>query len=145
MGNAMTSKELSAWVMALSAVVISGWVAWEASRGLPASVSEAAWKVLWAIGASIVLNIIAVIIGTIAVSIARREEMKDERADERDRAINDRSMRNAYFVLSIGLLGVLFWQAFGLDAVLAPYALFGISMLAGLSFAVSQIVYYRIS
>ena len=41
--------------------------------------------------------------------------------------------------------GVIVWQALGLSAELVPYALFGISMLAGATFAASQIVYYRIS
>ena len=142
----MTNKELSAWVMVLSSMVISGWVAWEAMNGgMAADVPAAAWKMLWAIFYSILFNIIAVIIGVIVVSVVQREEMKDERADERDRLINGKAMRNAYFVLSIGVLGVLFWQAFGLDAVLGPYALFGISMLAGVAFAISQIVYYRVS
>jgi hypothetical protein len=98
---------------------------------------------LWAIGWSIGLNIVAVIIGVIAVSIVQREEVKDERADERDRLINGKAMRNAYFVLSLGVLGVLIWQALGLDAALGPYALFAMSMLAGVVFAASQIVYYR--
>jgi hypothetical protein len=39
----MTQKELEAWVMVLSAIVISGWVAWDATRnGVPADVSGAA-------------------------------------------------------------------------------------------------------
>lgn len=142
----MTTKEISAWVMVLSAVVISGWVAWDASaNGVAPSLSAAAWKMLWAIGYSIGFNIVAVIVGVIAVSIVQREEVKDERADERDKLINGKAMRNAYFVLSIGVLLVLIWQAFGLQAELGPYALFGISMLAGVTLAVSQIVYYRVS
>ena len=59
--------------------------------------------------------------------------------------IGSRAMRNGYFVLSIGVLGVLVWQGLGLSAELGPYALFGISMLAGGIYALSQLVYYRIS
>ena len=81
----------------------------------------------------------------IAVSIVQREEVKDERADESYRLINGNAMSNSYLVLSIGVLLVLIWQALGLEAVLGPYVLFGISMLAGVTFAVSQIVYYRVS
>lgn len=132
-------------VMVLSAIVISAWVAWEAvAFGVPASPSEAAGKMLWAIGYSILFNIVAVIVGVIVMSIAQREEVRDERADERDRVINSHAMRNAYFVLSIGVLVVLFAQAFGLVPQLAPYGLFAVSMLAGAVFAVSQLVYYRV-
>lgn len=143
----LTQKELEAWVMVIGAIVISGWVAWDAlSKGVPADLSAAAWNMLWAIGYSILFNIIAVIVGHIvAAIITGGKEISDERADERDRLINGKAMRNGYFVLSIGVLGVLIWQALGLPAELGPYALFGISMLAGATFATSQLVYYRIN
>lgn len=141
----MTVKEIQSWVMVLGAIVISGWVAWDAvNGGVPASLSEAAWKMLWAVGYVIVFNIFAVIVGVILVSIVRREEVRDEATDERDRLVSSKAMRNGYFVLSIGVVGVLVWQALGLPAELGPYALYGVSMLAGGVFAASQIVYYRI-
>lgn len=143
----MTQKELEAGVMVLSVVVISGWVAWDAMRGaVPAELPEAAWKMVWAIGYSIVFNIVAVIVGHIVFAIVTGgREISDEKTDERDRLINGKAMRNGYFVLSIGVLGVLVWQGLGLPATLGPYALFGISMLAGGTYALSQLVYYRIS
>src|SRR5690606_5455028 len=57
--------------------------------------------------------------------------------------VASKAMRNGYFVLSVGVAAVLLWQALGLPAELGPYALFGISMLAGGIFAASQVVYYR--
>lgn len=142
----MTQKELEALVMVVGAVVISGWVAWDATRGgVPAEVAGAAWKMVWAIGYSILFNIVAVIVGHILFAVlSGGSKISDERADERDRLINGKAMRNAYFVLSIGVLGTLIWQGLGLPAVLGPYALFGIAMLAGGTFAMSQLVYYRI-
>lgn len=142
----MTQKELEAGVMVLSAIVISAWVAWDAVQGgVPAELSGAAWKMVWAVGYSILFNIVAVILGHILVAIVTRGgEVSDERADERDRLINGKAMRNGYFVLSIGVLGVLIWQGLGLPATLGPYALFGISMLAGGTYALSQLIYYRI-
>ena len=143
----MTQKELEAWVMVLSVFVISGWVWLDATRsGVPADVSGAAWKMVWAVGYSILFNIVAVIVGHIVFAIfTGGKQITDERADERDRLINGKAMRNGYFVLSIGVLGVLIWQGLGLPAQLGPYALFGISMLAGGTFAASQILYYRIN
>jgi hypothetical protein len=143
----MTQKELEAWVMVLSAIVISGWVAWDATRnGVPADVSGAAWKMVWAIGYTIVFNIIAVIVGHIVFAIfTGGKEIPDEKTDERDRLINSKGMRNGYFVLSIGVLGLLIWQGLGLPPELGPYALFGVSMLAGAVYAASQVLYYRIN
>lgn len=147
MGTGMTQKELEAWVMVLSAVVISGWIYWDAMRGgVPADVAAAAWKMVWAIGYVIVFNIAAVIVGHIVFAIVTGgKQITDEKTDERDRLINGKAMRNGYFVLSIGVFGVLIWQGLGLPPELGPYALFGISMLAGGIFAASQVLYYRIS
>lgn len=89
-------------------------------------------------------NIIAVIIGVIVVTIVQREEVRDERADERDHLVNAQAMRNAYFVLSVGVALIIVGQAAGLEPVILPYLLFGISMLAGGIFALSQAIYYRI-
>jgi hypothetical protein len=143
----MTQKELEAGVMVLSTVVISGWVWWDATRGgVPGELSAAAWQMVWAVGYSIVFNIIAVIVGHIAFAIVTGgKEISDEKTDERDRLIDSKAMRNGYFVLSVGVLGVLIWQGLGLPAVLGPYALFGISMLAGSTYALSQLIYYRIN
>lgn len=143
----MTQKVLEAWVMVLSAIVISVWIWWDAtSNGLPADLSAAAWKMLWAIVSVIVFNIVAMIVGNILFAVVTLgKTIPDEKADERDRLINSKGMRNGYFVLSIGVVGMLIWQAFGLPAVLGPYGLFGISMLAGATYAASQLVYYRIN
>ena len=143
----MTQRELEAWVMVLGAIVISGWVWWDSSRnGVPGDLSGAAWKMVWAVGYTIVFNIIAMIVGNILFAIVTGgRELADEKADERDRLINSKAMRNGYFVMSIGVLGVLIWQGLGLPPTLGPYALFGICMLAGAIYAASQLVYYRIN
>ena len=141
----MTFKEWNAVIMIAVSAVVAVWVAFEAITNPAVGLAAIAGRLVWAIVINIVLNIAAIIVMSIVVSIARREEFKDERADERDRLINAKSMMAGYFVLSIGVLLVLIWQAFGLAANHAPYALFGISMLAGGAFAVSQIVQYRLS
>lgn len=142
----MSHKEISAWVMVLSAVVISAWVGLGlVNDGVAGTAQEGAVRMAWAIGYTVALNIVAVIIGVIVVSIVRREEVRDERADERDRMVSARAMGNGYFVLSIGIAGVLIAQALGIADVWVPYLLFGVSMLAGGIFAATQVVLYRIS
>jgi len=142
----MSMKEISAAVMVLSAIVISAWVGNDLlSNGPAGETSAAAWEMLWAIGYVIVLNIVATIVGVILVSIAQRREVKDEATDERDRLINGKAMFAGYFVMSVGVLGVLVWQALGLAPNWVPYALFGVSMLAGGLYAAFQLVLYRMS
>lgn len=142
----MSHKEINAWVMAASAVLISAWVVFGiASDGLAPTAQQAAISMVWAIGCTILFNVVAVVVSVVAVTIVQREELRDERADERDHLVTARAMRNAYFVLSSGVGVILVGLALGLEMVTLPYLLFGISMLAGGIFALSQAVYYRVS
>jgi heme/copper-type cytochrome/quinol oxidase subunit 2 len=141
----MTYKELNAGVMIVSGAGVAAWVAWEAMTAAAPDVVSVAWRLLYAIGLTILINIVLMILATILVSIARRRELMDERADERDRAINDRSMRNSYFALSIGGLGVIVALALGQSSIFAAYALFAVLLIGGLIDPVSRLVYYRIS
>ena len=140
----MSYKELEAGVMVVSSIGVAAWVAWRAVVEPVGDVESVAWRLLYAIGFTILINIALMIVASIAVSIARREELKDERADERDRSISDRSMRNSYFVVSIGGLAVIIGLAMGFDASAAAYALFGALLLGGVADPISRLVYYRI-
>lgn len=140
----MTFKEWNAVIMIATSAIIAAWVVFESLSNPAVGLAAVAGRLVWAIGLSILLNILLVIGMAIAVSIARREEFKDERADERDRAVNDRSMRNGYFVASITGLVCLVVLAAGADPALAIYTLFGGLMLAGVADAASRLVYYRL-
>lgn len=140
----MSFKQWTAVVQIVTAIVVGVWLYNDAGGVLPASIEDAAERTLWAMGIVIVLNIVLSIVMAIAVSIARREEMKDERADERDKSINARGMRNAYFFAATGGLATLIYLAVGADPAGAPYLLFGALMLAGVADAVSRLIYYRV-
>src|SRR3569623_749420 len=140
----MTYKELNAAVMILSGGAIAAWVVWQELVVPAGDVQLLAQRLLWAIGITIVVNIVLMIVATIVVSIAQREELKDERADERDRAITDRGMRNAYFVVSVGGLAVIVLLALGQGPIVTAYVLFGVLMVGGLTDPISRLVYYRI-
>jgi hypothetical protein len=141
----MTYKELNAAMMIVSGAGIAAWVAWQAVNDPVPDLVSVAWRLLYAIGFTILVNIVLIIVATIVVSIARREEFKDERADERDRAINDRSMRNSYFALSVGGLAVIVAMALGQGPIVAAYGLFAVLLIGGLIDPISRLVYYRIS
>lgn len=103
-----------------------------------------ATRLLWVTLVMILLNIAAVIGTAIVGSIVTRKEFKDEASDERDRTVYAKSMRNAYFVVSVGGLATLFLLAFGYDPIIAAYAVFIDGMLAGAAGSISQLYYYRI-
>lgn len=141
----MSFKQWNAVFMLIGAIAIGIWLIYDTiAVGHSAGVAAVAAKLLWAGLAMIVFDILAAIGTAIVGSIVTREEFKDERADERDKAVYARSMRNAYFVVSIGGLATLLILAFGYDPVFAAYAVFIAGLLAGAAGAISQLVYYQL-
>jgi hypothetical protein len=142
----MSFKQWNAVMMLATAVLISGWLLYDlTAHPVPAAgVAAVAQKLLWAGLWMILINIAAAIGTAIVGSIVTRKEFKDEAADERDRAIYARSLRNAYFVVSVGGIVTLFALALGYDPTVAAYAVFFGGAAAGAAGAISQLVYYRI-
>ena len=141
----MSFKQWNAVFMLVGAVAIGIWLILDTmSAERAVGVAAVSARLLWAGLVMIVFNIVAAIGTAIVGSIVTRQEFKDERADERDKAVYARSMRNAYFVVSIGGLATLFIFAFGYDPVFAAYAVFIGGLLAGAAGALSQLVYYRL-
>lgn len=142
----MTMKELVAWVAMIVQAMIAVWVFWELPGGLGPEVTAAdvAIRVLWGVGAMVVLTVVATVIAAIGVSIAQQEEISDDRTDERDRSIAARSARNAHLATSLGLIGTVIALAMGLAPPLAVYMLFAAMLAGGTADSVSQLVYYRV-
>ena len=97
---------------------------------------------------SIVMGIILAILNHVL-----SEDAKDAK-DEMDKAIDLQGFRNAYWVMSISLMGVIFLALFNerngqLGGVqiettnLLVHALFIVASVSGLVQSVTQIVYYR--
>jgi hypothetical protein len=140
----MTFKEWNAVFMLVGVVAIGVWLVVDLnSAPLAAGVAAVAAKLLWAGLIMIVFNIVAAIGTAIVGSIMTRKEFKDEAADERDKAVYARSLRNAYFVVSIGGIATLLILAFGWNPAIAAYSVFTGGLLAGAAGAISQLVYYR--
>ncbi len=140
----MSYKQINAAIGVAFSVAVAIGVTLDAMFNPISDPTVIAGRLLWAIGFSILFNIIAVIVVSILAGIAGRKEFKDERADERDVMVAARSMRNAYFVASIGGLVVIIMVAAGADPGLAVYVLFMGLLLAGAADAASRLVYYWI-
>jgi hypothetical protein len=135
-------KQWNAIVELSAQVVITLWLLLNA--GNARTVSEVAAMLLWAGGVMIVLTIIGAIVVSILLGIARREGRREDWADERDKAIYAKSMRNAYFFVSVACVAMFVVLALGWDPIIAAYTLFGGGMLAGAAGSISQLIYYRI-
>ena len=141
----MSFKQWNAVIMLAGVVAVGIWLVADIAGGAAQSgAASAATRLLWAGLIMIGFNIAAAIGTAIVGSIVTRKEFKDERADERDQAVYAKSMRNAYFVVSVGGIVTLFLLALGYDPVAAAYAVFISGLLAGGAGALSQLVYYRI-
>ena len=139
----MSFKQWNAVIMLAGVVAIAIWLIADITGGAAqAGVAAVATRLLWAGLIMIGFNIAAAIGTAIVGSIVTRAEFKDERSDERDKAVYAKSMRNAYFVVSVGGLATLFLFAFGYDPAIAAYAVFIGGMAAGAAGALSQLYYY---
>lgn len=141
----MTFKQWNAAIQLTAQALVGGWLIVDITRQdvWPPTVATVAGHLIWALVFTIGFSIVASIVIAILVSIASGEQLKDERADERDRAINARSMRNAYFIVSIGGGISLLMLAFSVDPALAAYVLFGSLILGGATDSGSRLLYYR--
>lgn len=139
----MTFRERTAIVMLTSSLVILAWLAMDYSGGA-ADLTELAVRLLWAVGFGVVLNVAGIIVINIVVGIMQGGRLDVDREDERDRAVDLKSMRNGYWVNSAGVLGCLVVLATGQPPVQAIYLLFASALVAGGTYAASQLVYYRI-
>ena len=142
----MSFKEWNAAIMLAGQAVVSGWLIHDAvtTPNGPGPVEAVATRLLYAIGFMVVFNVVATVAVTLWFGVVRRQVLEDERADERDQAIAARSMRNAYYVASVGGACTLLLLAFGVDPPLAAYALFSALMLGAAADSVSKLVYYRL-
>lgn len=142
----MTYRQWTSVTGLVGIALLSTWLVADALNTPPSAwaVSTVAAKLLWAALIMVGFSIAAAILVSIVGSIVSGQEFKEERADERDALVYNKSMRNAYYVLSVGGLVTLLLLATGQDPALAAYAVFGAGLAAGATDAVSQLVYYRI-
>lgn len=140
----MTFRERTAIVMLIGSLLVMAWLVMDFTGNGATDLAALATRLLWTVGFAIVFNIVGIIALNILVGIVQGGRLDDDREDERDRAVDLKSMRNGYWVSSASVLGCLLLLALGQPPVVAIYALFGGALLAGLVYAASQLVYYRI-
>lgn len=98
----MTYKERSAWqFLCIFVITYVPYFAISAQRGLPTSMPGFSQLALF--GITTVVQIALIIAGHIYFALRHRKDMR-EPTDERDRAIELRGMRTAYYVLISGAI-----------------------------------------
>ena len=101
----MSPEEKNTWVYLALAIILPAVYASSVLpqlQGTPVADIDYAGRLLTAIGAAIVISIVANIVLTIFSGA------KPQKLDERDRSIAARSDLVGYWVLSVGIIGVLF-------------------------------------
>lgn len=140
----MSYKEWDAIIMVVGGLAVMAWVGMGAMAEPDLGLAPLATRLLIAVGLSIAFNIAAHIVIAIVAGILQRKHPIDEPADERDRALMQRAMRNGYLVSSLGALGSLIVLAMGHSAQTGIYVLFTALMTAGIVYAASRFLYYRL-
>ena len=145
----MSYHEKENWVNIFSSLLITGifaWMVWQRQLDgrLNLESDYRQWGIVFLVfmGISIVARIVIYILFTIGNTIAMRKEEKDV-TDERIRLIRLKSIRNAYYVFSIGFG----FSVVALELGMPVYGLFisfvGCGFLAEMMENFSQIFYNR--
>ncbi len=100
-------------------------------------------SVLWLMGAGIVFHIIAHILFNIIYAIVKRESNPSFVVDERDRLIELRSLRVAYYLLGAGFVGAMVALATGQGVFVAFNILIVSLPVSGLAESLTQLFLYR--
>lgn len=130
----MTFREKSAALTLASLILFAGLYGWRVLRG-PMDAHQAVRLLV----SLILIQCVVLIIAHILAAIRRRPEA----LDERDRLVELRGPRNAYFVLVCGVVGVMALALVGAPAVSLVHALMAALVTAEVVRFASQLVYYR--
>lgn len=145
----MSYHEKENWVNIFSSLLITGifaWMVWQRQLDgrLNLESDYRQWGVVFLVfmGISIVARIVIYILFTIGNTIAMRKEEKDV-TDERIRLIRLKSIRNAYYVFSIGFGFSVVALALGMPVYGLFISFVGCGFLAEMMENFSQIFYNR--
>ncbi|HFE39444.1 MAG TPA: hypothetical protein ENK06_13700 [Gammaproteobacteria bacterium] len=100
-------------------------------------------SILWLIGGGIVFNIIVHIVFNIIFAIADRDENPSFVVDERDRMIELRALRVAYYVLGIGFVSAMIALALGQGVLVTFNVIIFSFFMSGIIESLMQLFYYR--
>ena len=141
----MTFKEISAWI----SLIVLGAIYGDYFVNAPHTTTQGE-----ALGLFVAVAIAIIVVET-ATHVIAAIFHRPEKTDERDRVIGGKAFRNAYFVMSAGVVGSIFYLLMSgpwtetLTFPNVPHAIMGAHLLvltAALTEAMkfgSQIVYYR--
>ncbi len=139
----MSHQEKTALVCLISGVVVFAIYAYFVAQMYqagafegPGAGAEIGKSILWLIGGGIVANIVAQIIFSIAHAIITREAKPSFVVDERDRLIELRSLRVAYYIAGAGfvaaMIALALEQSYFLTFNIMIFAFFAASVVEGL-------------
>ncbi len=100
-------------------------------------------SILWLIGGGIIINIIAHIGFNIAYAIVKREANPSFVVDERDKLIELRALRVAYYVLGAGFVGGMAALAMGYGVFVTFNIIIVSFFISGVAEGLTQLFLYR--
>lgn len=100
-------------------------------------------SILWLMGAGVVLLIVGHIVFNIVYAIVKQESNPSFVVDERDKLIELRALRVAYYVLGAGFVGAMVALAMGQGVFVTFNILIASLLVSGLSESLTQLILYR--
>ncbi len=100
-------------------------------------------SILWLIAGGVVVLIVAHIVFNIIYAIVKREPNPSFVVDERDKLIELRALRVAYYVLGAGFVGAMAALAMGYGVFITFNILIVSLLISGLAESLTQLYLYR--
>lgn len=100
-------------------------------------------SILWLIAGGIVFLIVAHIVFNIGYAIVKQEPNPSFVVDERDKLIELRALRVAYYVLGAGFVGAMAALAMGYGVFITFNILIASLLISGLAESLTQLFLYR--
>lgn len=138
----MSFREKSAWISLATYLLVYGWYFWALASAMMAGNADTAHFMNLLVGSVFFLIQLEIVLHVIAAIQSPKEAMAPE--DERERLIELKATRIAYFVVSSGAVFAVGAIFFGVDNFHVANGLFFALVLSVLAKCGSQVIYYRL-
>jgi hypothetical protein len=131
----LTYRERSLWIMLVTTIAV---YAWYFTRAILIGSAH-----VWQVGSVFIEAAILLVVLQVVASIILLAPVRPERKDERDRRILERSTRNSYIFLVLGVWFALIAAALSVGTFWTVHTLLLVLVLTELVLWASQLFYYR--
>ncbi len=146
----MPQQEKTAIVSLFSITIVFGFYLYFTRQNYQAGLFDApdanaliGKSILWLIFGGVVFQLIAQIVFNIIYAIITKDANTSSLIDERDKLIELRTLRIAYYIIFVGFITTMIALAMGQSIFISIHFLLSFTVIAGIVESLMQIFFYR--